>query len=489
MDSRRIRLMIGQDCSGSAILLRAIVTVMFAVVMSSVAFGQQVADAGSSSATAVQTAASAPGPSAQISTAEPSAGQPPASDTTTGKPRKLKCRHPADPNKRRFGCKDEDYDWEETLAGDWAGARAEGKKLGISPSGSYYSALQTNLTGKPHQMWGFVGQLTTAVNFDFDKLLKIPGMSLYFSDSWGTGSNLTAAMGSVFPVNPNYGVGAYLGEIYLQQKFLHGNLTFAGGRIAANYTFAGLPVFDNYVSFAIDPTPVSIVNNDLSYAGPPPGLQWGAQAVYNITPAVEAAAGVFNTNPNSANNGNILAFQQGNKGALVTAQLSYLFNQRPSEKGMQGRYTAGFFEDNNAFAVLPHGAFKRDGNAGVFILGQQMVYRPDGRGTARGLTLWGAWEYSPKQSVSSMPVFGGAGLSYEGLIKARKQDIVSVGWIYGKTSTFIPDASSAKLLEVNYQWVHKRYLTIIPDFQYIVDPAGTNVANAAVFGVQSNLTF
>jgi porin len=204
---------------------------------------------------------------------------------------------------------------------------------------------------------------------------------------------------------------------------------------------------------------------------------------------VEAAAGVFNTNPNSANNGNILAFQQGNKGALVTAQLSYLFNQRPSEKGMQGRYTAGFFEDNNAFAVLPHGAFKRDGNAGVFILGQQMVYRPDGPGTARGLTLWGAWEYSPKQSVSSMPVFGGAGLSYEGLIKARKQDIVSVGWIYGKTSTFIPDASSAKLLEVNYQWVPKRYLTIIPDFQYIVDPAGTNVANAAVFGVQSNLTF
>lgn len=489
MDLRRTRLMSCQDCGGSAALLGAIVTVMFAVASSSLALGQQVADAGSSSVPNAQTAASGAGPSAQIPIAEPTAGQPPASDTTTGKQRKLKCRHPADPNKRRFGCKNEDYDWEETLGGDWAGARAEAKKLGISPSGSYYSALQTNLTGKPHQMWGFVGQLTTAVDFDFDKLLKIPGMSLYFSDSWGTGSNLTAAMGSVFPVNPNYAVGAYLGEIYLQQKFLHGNLTLAGGRIAANYTFAGLPVFDNYVSFAIDPTPVSIVNNDLSYAGPPPGLQWGAQAVYNITPAVEAAAGVFNTNPNSANNGNILAFQQGNKGALVTAQLSYLFNQRPSEKGMQGQYTAGFFEDNNAFAVLPHGAFKRDGNAGVFVLGQQMVYRPDGPGTARGLTLWGAWEYSPKQSVSSMPVFGGAGLSYEGLIKARKQDIVSLGWIYGKTSTFIPDAASAKLLEANYQWVPRRYLTIIPDFQYIVDPAGTNVSNAAVFGVQLNLTF
>jgi hypothetical protein len=54
---------------------------------------------------------------------------------------------------------------------------------------------------------------TTALDFDFEKLLKIPGMSLYFSDLWGTGSNLTASLGSVFPVNPYYAVGAHLGEI------------------------------------------------------------------------------------------------------------------------------------------------------------------------------------------------------------------------------------------------------------------------------------
>ena len=440
---------------------------------------------------------SPPGPTATSAFQPSPAPQEPAADSasTEAPPqaapsqRKLKCQHPANPNKRRFGCKNEDYDWEETLAQDWAGLRTEGKKLGITASGSYYSALQTNMTGKPRQMWGYVGQLTTAVDFDFEKLLKIPGMSLYFSDSWGTGSNLTAAIGSVFPVNPNYAVGAYLGEIYLQQKFIAGKLTVAGGRLAANYTFAGLPVFDNYVSFAIDPTPVSIVNNDLSYAGPPPGLQWGAQAVYNITPVVEFAVGAFNTNPNSANNGNVMAFQQDNKGAMVTGQLSYLFDQGPGEKGMQGQYTAGFLEDNNAFAVLPHGSSKSDGNHGFFLLGQQMLYRPGGPGTSQGLTVWGAWEYSSKQLVSSMPLFGGVGASYEGLIKQRKQDIVSVGWIYGKTSQYIVNGSSAKLWEVNYQWVPRRYLTIIPDFQYILNPTGVTAANAAVFGVQMNLTF
>jgi porin len=430
-----------------------------------------------------------PVPSAQTQLPNPSTKQPQTPVPANAKPRRLICQHPANPNKRRFGCKDEDFDWEETLTTDWNGVRAEARNLGITPSGSYFSALQTNLKGGPHQMWGYTGQLTTALDFNLEKLLKIPGLSLYVSNSWGTGSNLTTNIDSVFPVNPNYAVGAYLAEVYLQQKFLKDNLTVAAGRLAASYTFAGLPVFDNYVSLAVNPTPVSLLSNDFSYTGPPPGLEWGAQAVYNITPIVQIAAGAFNTNPNSAANGNVFAFQQGNKGVLVTAQVSYLRNQGPNDKGKQGQYTAGFFADNDSFATLPNLTSKSDGNSGFFLLGQQMVYQPRGSGTSQGLTVWGAWAYSSKQLVSSMPVFGGAGFSYTGLIKSRSHDAVNAGWIYGKTSRYIPNASAAKLFEVNYQWVATRYLSLAPDFQYIWDPSGTNRAGAAVLGLQVNLTF
>jgi porin len=428
-------------------------------------------------------------PSAQTQTPDSSTKQTQTPAPAITKLRKLNCQHPANPSKRRFGCKDADFDWEETLTADWNGARAEARKLGITPSASYYSALQTNLTGGQHRIWGYTGQLTTAVDVNFEKLLKIPGMSLYVSDAWGTGSNLTANIDTVFPVNPNYAVGAHLEEMYLQQKFFKDDLTVAAGRLAASYTFTGLPVFDNYVSLGLNPTPVSLLSNDSSYTGPPPGLEWGAQAIYSITPVIQAAAGAFNTNPHSANNGNILAFQQGNKGVLVTAQVSYLYNQGPKEEGNQGQYTVGFFEDNNSFATLPNGNSKSDGNSGVFVLGQQMVYRPQGPGTSQGLTIWGAWAYSSKQLVSPMPLFGGAGLSYEGLMKKRKSDIVSVGWIYGKTSKYIPHASAAKLFEANYQWVAKRFVTVVPDFQYIWDANGTNGVGAAVFGVQVNLSF
>jgi porin len=407
----------------------------------------------------------------------------------TPKPRKLNCRHAASPGKRRFGCKDEEIDWDETMTSDWNGARAEAKKRGITPTSSYYSALQTNASGGPHQVWGYTGQFTVALDFDFDKLLKVTGMSLYISSSWGTGSNLTATIDSVFPVNPNFAVGAYLGEVYLQQKLLKNDLTLAAGHLAASYTFAELPVFENYVSFAMNPTPASLVSNDLSYTGPPPGLEWGVQAIYDATPVVQLAAGVFNTNPYSANNGNVFALQQGNKGVLVTAQASYLRNQGPKDKGKTGQYTAGFFADDNSFTTLPYGAAQSNGNAGVFVLGQQMVYRPGGPGTSQGLTVWGAWAYCSKQLVSSMPVFGGAGFSYEGLIKKRKNDTVNAGWIYGKTSRYIPSASAAKLFEANYQWMAKRYLTLVPDFQYIWNTSGTNGSAAAVLGLQATLTF
>jgi porin len=453
------------------------------------AFGPQVPEGSPQSTSAEES--SSPNSSFQTSApaTPPSPNQAQNPSTTPTNQQKLKCSNPADPNIRRFGCKDEEHNWDETLTKGWDGLRDRIRNLGITPSGSYYSALQTNVTGGPHQVWGYVGVLTTALDINFEKLLKIPGMSLYFSDLWGTGSNLTANLGSVFPLNPNYAVGAHLGEIYLQQKFLHGGLTVAAGRLGASYTFASLPVFNNYVSGAINSTPESLIANDLSFVGPPPGLEWGAQALYNVTPAIQLAAGVFNTNANSANNGNVFVLEQGNKGALVTAQVTYLYNQSSNEKGMPGQYSVGFFEDDNAFPTLPLRISSSDGNSGVYILGQQMVYRPDGPGTTAGLTVWAAGTYSAKQLVSSMPVFGGAGFSYAGLIKRRKKDVAGVAWIYGKTSTFIPAATAAKMLEVNYQWLPMRYITVIPDFQYIWRPTGTNGPGSAVLGVQVNVTF
>lgn len=264
------------------------------------------------------------------------------------------------------------------------------RELGISPSLSYTGALQTNVSGGLHQIWGYAGQLVAGFNVDLEKLLKVPGMSAYVGGSWSTGDNLGGSLHTRFPVNSLYAPSYYPGEMYLQQALLSNRLTHLGGRLAAANTFATLPVFANYVKYGLNPNPYPLGGNDIAFFGPPGGTEWDAQAIYNVTPVVQIAAGLFNTNlkpANGQNHGTDWTLQEGNKGALVIAEVSYFPNGMVSSK--QDEYTVGFIGDNNSFSTLPNGETQSSGYDGAFAIGQEMIYQPDGPGTSRGADYLG----------------------------------------------------------------------------------------------------
>ena len=121
-------------------------------------------------------------------------------------------------------------------------------------------------------------------------------------------------------------------------------------------------------------------------------------------------------------------------------------------------------------------------------MGQQMVFRPDGPGTSRGATIWAAWALNSKPVISPVPVFWGAGLSYEGLVPARKNDVFSMGLIRGEASKYAPPTYAEDLLEFNYQWSHSRYLAIIPHYQYLWNRESHDSRRATVLGIQLALT-
>lgn len=424
----------------------------------------------------------------QAQTSPPQASQPPSAPVL----RKMQCPHPAYPHRRQACCKDESFNWEETLSGDYFRLRSKLRDLGITPSLSYTGALQTNLTGEVHQIWGYAGQLDAGLNVDLEKLLKIPGMSFYVGGSWGTGDNLSASLQNLFPVNTLYAPSYYLGEMYLQQTFLQQTLTLIGGRIAAGNTFASLPIFSNYVNYGLNPNPYPLGYNDVTFFSPPTGTEWGAQATYNASSIFQIAAGIFNTNLGSANgqnHGTDWALQQGNKGALVIAQASLFPHGIVTDQGKQGLYTVGVISDNNSFATLPNPQTHTSGYVGTFALGQETIYQPDGPNTPRGLTVWGSWAYNAKPLVSPIPLFWGTGASYQGPFKQRPHDAASIGWIYGKVSDFIPGAGAEQVLELNYRWMYRKFLGVTPDIQYIWNPGGRNAPGITVIGVQAAVTF
>ena len=127
--------------------------------------------------------------------------------------------------------------------------------------------------------------------------------------------------------------------MYLRQRLFNNSLVIAAGRLAPGSTFAIMPVLNNYVNAAINPGLFVLGINDATFTFYPPGAEWGAQAIYHITPRFEVAAGVFNTNLSSALGGKgglNFALQQGNRGALSVVQVNYLFNDAPEIRVCQG---------------------------------------------------------------------------------------------------------------------------------------------------------
>ncbi len=92
-----------------------------------------------------------------------------------------------------------------------------------------------------------------------------------------------------------------------------------------------------------------------------------------------------------------------------------------------------------------------------------------------------------------MPLLLGSGLSYQGLIPGRPDDIASIGWLYGRISKFVPDTTAEQVFEASYQVTLENWLNITTDFQYVFNPGGlagkSALRDAAVFGVQLSVTF
>ncbi len=411
--------------------------------------------------------------------------------------RSIRCPTPANPRNLHFECLGKQFDAiKETLTKDWAGFRTQLTKLGITPTASYTAQFMGNPSGGHSQGFTYAGTLQAAIGWDFHELLGVPGLSFNVGASWSSGENLSSKyIGNVFTVQSAFtGSGLVnLDQMYLQQQLFEGVLTLAAGRLAPANTFATLPVFSNYLNDGINTGVGSLGINDPTFTSSPPGVEWGAQAIYSVTPSLQVAVGLFNTNPYAAagnDHGVNFAFQQGNTGVLTVGQVNYLVNQSRGETGLQGQYTIGGFYDSNNFRSLSNPSSMVAGNYSLYALFQQMVYRDGGASSQKGLTVWGEAAFSPKPSVNTMPYFVGAGMSYQGLIPSRGQDSASFGVICGTFSGYIPSTSAETVIEANYQVAVTSWLNVTPDVQYVIRPGGSSgIPNAFVIGAQLAVTF
>ncbi len=406
----------------------------------------------------------------------------------------LRCPRPQDPNHRHFECHGLEPDFERTLFGDWNHLRQELAGLGITPTISYTGAYFGNSSNPPRE-GSYGGGLHAAVNLDIGKLGALEGLSAYLDLWWTQASNVDSVVfTNLFPASAELvGNGFWLGQLYLEQKFAEGDLSIAAGRLGPGATLATLPVFANYSSAAINGNPRALELNEPPFTPPPPGYEWGVQALYSFSPRWQGAVGVYNNSPSSAagkDHGLDWHWRSGNRGALTMAQLNWLRNQGPQDRGLPGQYSLGAFWDGNSFPNIAETAETERGNWGVYLMGQQQISGWAGKGSAQGLTLWGTVSYSGKQAINPLPSFAAGGASYQGPLPSRPNDVASIACYYGRPSNqYQPPARDALALELAYQYSLNGAVNFLIDAQYLLRVNGYPSPGTAVLGAQVAVTF
>ena len=423
---------------------------------------------------------------------------------------------------------------QDTLTGDWGGARTALKDKGIDVTIAYINETLAVLSGGVRRQASYEGRLEFSVDTNLEKLTGWSGASTHVTvyNIHNGGRVAADNTGSIAdPSNIDALATTRLFTAWFQQNFANDAVSLRLGQIAADDEFIG------------SPTAGGLINGTFGWAGIlAANMTSGGPAYPLATPGVRLAlkpsdeltvlAAVFAGDPAGRNCNDIP--QECDKygttfstsgGSLWMGELQYAVNQDKKAAGLPGVYKLGGWYATADFADQHYGIdaggatvslgvdptanpLQHRGNWGIYGVADQMVWRED----ARSLNLFLRGGVSPSdRNLISAYFDGGAG--FKGLLPSRADDVLTFGVAYARISS---DAAAADqdalafngppfpirneevVFELSYQAQIAPWWTVQPDLQYIVHPGG-NVAdpddanatlgNAFVAGIRSTIKF
>ena len=378
------------------------------------------------------------------------------------------------------------------LTGGWFGLRDTLVGWGITPSVRYGTDLLANAAGGQQRGRAYAGEFAVDISVDMEKVAGLRGLTVGVSGDWASGTNLSSDIGNIFTVAQTFeGNEVRLSNLYLQQSLLDGRLDVKAGRFATGADFLGSLADVSLVNDTLNPI-LDAIQKNVPGITAPPDTTWGGRVIARPTEALSLSAGAFYSDPNL----NLLTATgtefgiRGSAGYFVIGEAGYRLNSEKDATGLPGRYRAGGYYDSNEYAFFNSPGRKQTGNYGFFLLGEQMVYREGGAGSDQGLSLFWVLIYAPQQRINPLPYFASAGASYRGLVPGRDKDTAGFALYYGGFSRDLPGQTYELILEWTYAITVARWLTVQPDFQYVINPGGrSSVGNAVVVGAQLAVEF
>lgn len=393
-----------------------------------------------------------------------------------------------------------DFLHNERLTGGWWGARPWLEERGIALDLGLTTIYQHNAHGgvQTRHAHRVSGTYDLELTFDFAALKLWKGGTLYAlaEGSWDAGISEAGYVGDLFGVNgdalPNQAI--QVSELWYEQAFLDEKLRVRFGKLDLTTDF-------DTNAFANDET-AQFLNLGLINAANIPfpdrgqGIQFVATPLdwfYFSAGVADADAGDRETGFRTAYHGPANTFSMYEFGLTPVFQTGWgqlpghyrfglWYDPQPKEK---------FFDDLGG--RLRTAPLKRD-DVGFYTSCDQVIFRenPLVEGDEQGLGLFFRYAFA-HEDVNTIEHFWSVGGQYQGLIPTRDEDILAFGVAQGVLSEQLqltganPHRETA--LELYYRIQVFPWLTVSPDFQWILRPGGEDGRDAFVAGIRLQMAF
>ena len=420
--------------------------------------------------------------------------------------------------------------WEQdTLTGDWGGARTALKDKGIDLTLVYIGETFSVLSGGLQRRGSYEGRFEFSADADFEKLIGWKGATAHVTvfqinnGNWNTADNV----GSISdPSNIDAYHTTRLSTAWYQQNWFDDRISLRVGQLAADDEFLTSPTASGLINGTFgwaDMMSANITNGGPAYPLATPGARLAVKPAENLT----LQAAVFSGDPAGKDcmdlaqrcnaHGTTFSFSGG---ALWMGEAQYAVNQGKDAKGLAGVYKLGAWYatanyNDRHFGIDATGAtvslgadptaapLEHKGNYGFYGVADQMIWR----GSESSLNLFARGGFMPSDR-NLVSYYVDAGLGLKGAMPGRPDDTLTFGVAYAKISKDVAsvdqDTAPAVIVrdyemvfEVNYAYQIAPWWIVQPDLQYIVHPNGgqnpndptQRLGNAFLAGIRSTIKF
>ena len=378
---------------------------------------------------------------------------------------------------------------EDQISGDWGGRRTTWFDRGYDFTFEYIGETISN-TGGTKSGTEYQGLGYAALEIDAEIAFGWAGTKLLVSTMWIHGASPGNNIGNELPVsNIDAYVGLRLHEVYLEKDF--GKLNLKLGSLLADGDFVASMYRETLINDSFGQNvawSANALNGGPAYFAAGPGVRLR----YDFTDAYYAQAGVYDgdmfddAGGDTAINQHGLHFELGNgQGWASLYQIGYNGFNVSDGADLPGWYRVTLWQHSTEYDK--NNGIKGNGNMGVFISADKLVYREGGD---QGLGLFGRVGMAERDR-SRFHLTVDAGFSYTGLFEGRDEDILAMGLIWGKHSKDITTTKSHEtVVELTYQYQVSQSVFLQPDIQWIHRPSGdSSIDDAWAFGLRFGLTF